>query len=54
MNFGDISTNEEESKKNEFNSLFHQADSPYLNIFCLDCLQIPEYKIEIDKKKIYH
>ena len=51
MNFGNISTNEEESKKNEFDSLFHQADSSYLKIFCLDCIQIPEYKKEIDKNK---
>jgi len=47
-----ISSDKEESKNNESFMNPHQDDTQYLNLFCNDCFQIPEYKIEIDKNSI--
>ena len=43
---------QEESKNNESFMQPHKDGTQYLNLFCNDCFQIPEYKIEIDKTNI--
>ena len=46
-----IFSDKEESKQNELSTQSHQDESQFLNLFCNDCFQIPEYKIEIEKNK---
>ena len=47
-----IPSDKEESKNNESFMQPHKDGTQYLNLFCNDCFQIPEYKIEIDKTNI--
>ena len=47
MDFDDIPQSKEECKNNETNFNFDENISSNVNLFCLDCYQIPEYKIEI-------
>ena len=47
MDFDDIPQSKEECKNNETNSNFDENISSNVSLFCLDCYEIPEYKIEI-------
>jgi len=47
MYLDNISQIEEGSKNNESNNNFDETILPNVNLFCIDCYQIPEYKIEI-------
>ena len=47
-----ISSDKQEIKNNESFINSAQENIQYLNLFCSDCFQIPEYTIEINKKSI--
>ena len=47
MDLDNISQIKEGSKNNESNNNFDETILPNVNLFCIDCYQIPEYKIEI-------
>ena len=51
MDFDSIPQSKEECKNNESNVNFDQTIADSLNLFCLDCCQIPEYNIEIGTNK---
>jgi len=51
MDFDSIPQSYEESKNDESNSNSDQIISSVLNLFCLDCFQIPQYAIEIETNK---
>ena len=51
MDFDNIPQSKEECKNNESNVNFDQTIADSLNLFCLDCCQIPEYNIEIGTNK---
>ena len=51
MNLENNFQNKEECKNNDSNIPFEDYKLSYFKLFCKDCLQIPKYKIKIDKNK---